>query len=291
MLSRIPISLLRVVCWTMSALCKSDFKKCHTLLPYFKQLLAVPDDNVVSEVLWGLVHITGSASEEELVRVSCEISLSSILGLVASSKPAIKMPAICVLGNLCAGPMEISEEIMTHSCLRILANELRNASSEKVAEDLCWIVSNLSLGVSSHVQRLLDEKIIQLMCDVLSSQAGYKVKIHATYALAGATEESTEKQIWAMVGLGILESLVKVFYVGDLRPGVICSALKGLDNLMTAGQGGEGEVNPIAARFDKIGGFDIATKLMEHPNNKVAARARKLLEKFAYEQSYISEIY
>lgn len=274
----------------MSALCMSDFRKCCALLPYFKQLLAVPDDNVVSEVLWGLVHITGSASEEELVQVSCEVPLSLILACVANPKPVIKMPAISALGNLCAGPMEISEEVMTHSGLMILANELTNVSSEKVAEDLCWIVSNLSLGVSSHVQRLLDEGIIGLMCDALNSQAGCKVKIHAAYALAGATEESTEKQIWAMVGLGILESLVKVFYVGGLRPGVICSVLKGLDNLMTAGQGGEGEVNPIAARFDKVGGFDIATKLAEHPNNKVVARAKRLLDKFAYEQSHISEM-
>jgi len=291
MLNKMPITLLRVTCWAMSALCKSEFKRCRIVLPYFKQLLTISDDDVISETLWGLVHITSKANGEELGQVSEKIPLNLILNFILNPKPTIKTPALKALGNLCAGPAEITENIMVHSCLEVIAYELRTTSNEKVARDLCWIVSNLALGTSSYIQKLLDEGIIKLICDILNSEAGYEVKVHAIYALCEATEESTEKQIWVMVRLGVIECLTRSFSISNLRPGVICTILKGLDNLMTAGQGGEGEVNQIAWRFDNLRGFDIVTKFTEYPNAKVSTRAQKLLDKFAYEQSHLSDIY
>ena len=228
-LNQLPMSLIKVICWATSSLCKGDFEKCQPFLLCFKQLLEIADNDVISDTLWGLTYLTDNANEKDLEIIASKVPITFVIKYIAHPKVSVKSPALRALGNFCSGSSKITDDIMTHSSQGIMLNELKSSSSEKFITDLCWIISNLCLGPSSHIEKLLNEGLLKSMCDIINNEPPYKIKVHAAYALASATEEGTEKQLWKMIDMGVLECLTKIFYIGNPSPELLNTLIKGLD--------------------------------------------------------------
>ncbi len=285
-----PLSLLKVICWNMSVLCKSSqptlFHKLQPCVIAFKCFLEQPYPDIVSDALWAIVYLTNSPTEEIIRYILGKIPLKTILKHV--SDPVLKKPALTALGNLSCGPMECLEELMSLSSLQILAQELAGGNDDLIGE-ICGIVSNLA-QTSSRVQKLMHSGLIKRICEIVlcpasvNSTYAHKTKTAAIYALSDATEEATEKQLWKMFDYGIVDAFWHAINWENASPDVLLAALQGLDNVMTAGQGGEDEVNKIAERFRELHGLEKVSQLeYEVKNEAVVRRAQKIIDMFGSE--------
>ncbi len=284
-MKEIPVSLFRVTCWAMSVLCKdapgTDFTKLQPFLPYFARLLDMLDPDVVSDTLWALAHLTEDLPDAQLLQVARKVPARTILKLVERCTDAmgsIRVPALRALGNLCTGSVDCIEDVMTPSSLQVISQQLATLKEEGSLADVCWIVANLASGTPAHLQKLIVQGIIRQMCQLVLTSTSQRVKMHATYALMKASEQGTEKQLWTMVGQGILEALDSMLCAG--RADILKHVLKGLDNVLTAGQGGEDDLNEIAKKFEELDGFRKVAELQQHPNPAIAERVHKLIDNF-----------
>jgi len=280
----IALSLIKVIAWSISVLCKGNpapnFEEIKCFCVCFKGLLEINDIGIISDTLWGIEYITRSSEDEELKYLLTKVPIKLIIKYTQSDQLSLKKPAIKILANLSCGSSECSEEIITLTTLKILHKEiLDNTSNENILHDLCWIFRNI-INTSNHVQKLINAEILKELCKIAICCDFNKIKQDAIFVLSLASEEATEKQIWTLVDLHIIEAFTQMLNFEKLNADILLAILQGLDNIMAAGQGGEDEPNKIANKFESLQGFEKINEFISYENKAIQNKADKILKDY-----------
>lgn len=168
------ISLLRVLAWTISNLCKTEqiiFRE--ELFSFILEFLKFEDNEIIENSLWGLSNFTNT-SIQNLKKIIDRIPLETVIRYI-NSNHTLQIPAIKVIGNLCSGTDEFVDCVCKTNVLPILCDLLKNNSNEAILLESCWIITNIASGTMNHVQLLLDLSIDKILMNIIETNTSPRV--------------------------------------------------------------------------------------------------------------------
>ena len=144
-------------------------------MPRWGALLYVKDEEVVADTLWGLAHFT-DAAKDTVSLVLNRINVSQVLKYVEDPKDQVSVPALRVIGNLCAGSYGDIEEVLSSGALDALQNVLNaEKTSADVLKDVCWVLSNIATGSVEHIGQLISGGFIRTLTSLVRSSTNANV--------------------------------------------------------------------------------------------------------------------
>lgn len=166
-----------IVCEIVQSLFKYDDIEIITeCLETLVNLSSLEDlDTIQSIVDYGLVHITVSSLRIENL--------------------SVRMPALKVLGNVCAVTHEHTQLVMNLNILDIICDKEFIYSA--LSSDTIWILSNIAAGTKSQVDKLMNHAIFNsLILSVVHYEMKTRVQaINAVKNLLNAEESCKEKLV------------------------------------------------------------------------------------------------
>ncbi len=137
-----------------------------------KKLLATSSDEETRiNALWTLYLL----SEYSGTKVGEKFVIEAATKYCMDPKRDVKVPAIRILGNICAESQEEVEKVIAAGGLKALATELETEDRPGIVMDLCWAMSNISCGPSCNIAKLLQLGVIHKLCDLVLTSGDHKV--------------------------------------------------------------------------------------------------------------------
>jgi len=133
-------------------------------VPYLRDLLLSPNDDVREQAIWALGNIAG---DSPLCRdfVLQHNVLEPIIRSLESTRTAILRNATWAISNLCRGKPQPEWDLIS-SAVPVLC-KLVYSSDEEVLTDACWALSYLSDGPNERIQAVLDTGICRRVVELL----------------------------------------------------------------------------------------------------------------------------
>ena len=129
------------------------------------------DEEVITNIIWVLSIIT-SINEIEIDIISI---IEIVVAYIESENQNIKVFAIRAIGNICTENEEIVNMVIKEGGLNSIARLINAEKQNLILFELCWAISNIALGPSSHIDMLLGMKIINKLIEIILTCNDIKV--------------------------------------------------------------------------------------------------------------------
>jgi len=133
-------------------------------VPYMRDLLLSPNDDVREQAIWALGNIAGDSPACRDFVLQHNV-LEPVIKSVESTKTAILRNATWALSNFCRGKPQPEWE-MVAPAVPVLC-KLVYSSDEEVLTDACWALSYLSDGPNERIQAVLETGICRRIVELL----------------------------------------------------------------------------------------------------------------------------
>lgn len=182
--------------------------------------------------------------------------------------------ALRAVGNVVTGDDAQTQAVLNCSPLPALLALLRHAA-EPLRKEACWTLSNVTAGNAHQIQAVIDADIFPTLIDILR-HAEFKTRKEAAWAITNATSGGTHAQIRYsslpvrtltkenarlamvpslrryLVEQGCIAPLCELLTLTDAK--TVQVALKGIDNILKAGQRHDCRDNPYAVLIEECFG-------------------------------------
>ena len=149
----ISMSLLRILCWTISVLChnytEEYYYKIKPLLFYMKLLIELFDAKVTSDILSSIYYLTETSNPKIYRDIIEFIGIKCISKQLESNTKIV----IMIFGNLCVLSDECANKLIhDESILEIFMKLL---SEHKNEYDIAWMISNMAIGPNKNLSKIV----------------------------------------------------------------------------------------------------------------------------------------
>jgi hypothetical protein len=96
---------------------------------------------------------------------------------IESNNIDLKIPAIRIIGCICAGDTEIVNKVIEVGALTSLATSLQLEKECSILIELCWAISNIALGPPEHIDKLIEMKVIHRLTEIISLYTDFRVTL------------------------------------------------------------------------------------------------------------------
>lgn len=110
---------------------------------------------------------------------------------------------------------------------------LLSHNKEAIKKETCWTISNITAGTKAQIQLVIDQGLIPLLIEVLTT-CDFKTRKEAAWAISNATSGGSDMQINTIVAAGAIPPLCDILRVPDTK--VIEVALDALENILRVGK-------------------------------------------------------
>eukprot|EP00826_Nyctotherus_ovalis_P032420 TRINITY_DN26124_c0_g1_i1.p2 TRINITY_DN26124_c0_g1~~TRINITY_DN26124_c0_g1_i1.p2 ORF type:complete len:147 (+),score=15.28 TRINITY_DN26124_c0_g1_i1:166-606(+) len=131
------------------------------------------DEEVISSSLWILSVI----AEDDEKLLNDKATIETAVSYIESAKTDLKIPAIRIIGSICTGDDDSVNKVITAGALSSLATCLKLEKECSILIELCWAISNISLGPAENVEQLLDLKVIHRLIEIIHSYTDFRVNL------------------------------------------------------------------------------------------------------------------
>lgn len=189
------------------------------------------------------------------------------------SKSTVVSAALRAVGNVVTGDDAQTQAVLNCAPLPALLALLRHAA-EPLRKEACWTLSNITAGNAHQIQAVIDADIFPTLVDILR-HAEFKTRKEAAWAITNATSGGTHEQIRSssagrgrcrsggelatsislrryLVEQGCIAPLCELLTLTDAK--TVQVALKGIDNILKAGQRHDCRDNPYAVLIEECFG-------------------------------------
>eukprot|EP01132_Coremiostelium_polycephalum_P008442 gene8442-10369_t len=198
--------LLKNSSWTLSNLFRGKprplYKYTEKIFPTVMNYLGNKDDDILSDILWTLSHISDT-SDEELNLLLGVGFFELVMGILKNQGHNKKLltPSLRVVCNFLTGDDANTQTVLNHGILDILGNLLSTEKLEKqICKEVCWALSNITSGTQLQIQQVVDSghllKIVELLNDRHTPAA---IKSECIWVLSNAITGGSNEHIEYLV--------------------------------------------------------------------------------------------
>jgi importin subunit alpha-1 len=183
-----------------------------------------------------------------------------------------------ILGNFSANDDSFTAEIVEKNILTVLKKCLQNENENRIAREICWILSNIAAGLEEHADLFFrTEGLIETLFNVLK-EGDTLVRKEALWCVANLTNNKIHENISILVNNGMIEIFSEWMTYKDMRiPALIMEAF---DNIMMCFVKDDNSRRSIYLLCEK---FEIINKLeflsYQH-NHLLRYKSENLLNKY-----------
>ena len=151
-----------------------NFAKVRALLAPLTACLETQDSQILSDALWAISGIM--QDKVSRTEVSRQTNVKKILELVSYPSPDISMPAMRIIGLMCAGDHQSTSLVIVNEGTKIICATLKNVDLNKaISKEAYWALSNIVLDTNSEILILVKFGIIKEIGSILESSSIYSV--------------------------------------------------------------------------------------------------------------------
>ena len=129
----------------------------------------------IADVLWTFSYLTDGTGKTSKVAANY-VDTSRVITFISSEDLTLKVPAIRVIGNVCAISKEQSCVLLDHGALVELNKQLVTAGNEAVKREVCWAISNIAAGPSKFVEFMIKLGVVEKLAEIVKTSIDYPVK-------------------------------------------------------------------------------------------------------------------
>lgn len=150
-----------------------------------------------------------------------------------------------------------------------------------VRKETGWVISNALANEKEHIKMALDSGLIKLLVSSMAIE-DLDIQVEILHALSNATSTADLEQI----GIFVFRYHFLELFIEKLEfenPDILIMALKGILNILTAGDLLKTETNPVnqfVARVEDVSGTKALEALQHHESTEVYNLVYGLIEKF-----------
>jgi len=275
---------LSTIVWFLSNLLKGKPQPSSTvrnkIVGYLPDIFKSTDENVLSDACWCTCYITdGDNSGIEFV-IKANI-VGKILDLIHSSNITIQTPAVRVIGNIASGEDTHAQTLINLGVIdKILP--LLTTAGKNIKKESLWALSNLIAGTSEQIELVLLHPIFKEILK-LGQHVDIDIKKEAVWCITNASYVKNVKSILKLVNLGVMDVLVECLDCSDAR--IIIITLDAVNNILSAGNNilindDSLTYNPLATKFDEIGGLAKIENLQNHASQSIYAKVVAIMDAY-----------
>lgn len=112
--------------------------------------------SVLADIIWALVQLTNKHSIKPIINSG---AVPRLVELLKCNQIVIINPVLRILGNISHGEDQDTQVVLDAGVLDYLQG-LMNHNHKIIRMETCWILSNVSAGTSTQIQRILEHKYI-----------------------------------------------------------------------------------------------------------------------------------
>lgn len=277
----VTLDLLRIICWTISSMCKGmpepPLSRTQLFIGPLARVLQLQDSQPVADALWALSYITNTG-EEAIELVVKQADIGTVVARAKSEDLSVKAAAFRVIGNICSGRQEFVDAIIKNGGLDAILHTMSAAENPQFVKEACWTLSNIVAGPPEHIEKVIKSGCFRMVAAILVAHKHDRIVCReAAWAIANASCNASYEQMLEMLHEDALEALCQAISIPD--PEVQLIVMNALDRLMFQGAEQTGD-NKIAEKIEELGGRDALHSLRMNANPDVCEKAEKILNEY-----------
>jgi len=284
-----PVSLTRVVTWTISNLCRGkprpDFQKVSPAIKVLAALLQTSrDEDVLVDTCWAFSYLSGDTQKDKISALIRGGIVKPLVTLLRHHSDRVSHPALQCLARMLCGDMYQMQVVMNNGMLEAVRDLLIN-SKKAIRKEACWAISNITGGNKEQIQAVFNAQLVPPLKKILAEDH-FDVKKEATWALCNAATGGNHEQIKYLASQGMIQPICRMLDVQQPRLQVTC--LKAIAAFLRVGENLKAKLpewqgrNKFAEHIEEVGGLDKieGIQTIEHVEQSVYRRAVKLIETY-----------
>ncbi len=155
-------------------------------LPLLCRYLQLLDDETTADALRALASLT-VATESTVSDILAGLDAGLIIKhILHPTSQTIKMYALRIVGNMCAGAARLTDEaVLKHDALGAIKTflEAPEKATAALQREACWIVSNIAAGTFCQSQAVIEKGVVEVLMKTIEGSADHYVKHHWIHKL------------------------------------------------------------------------------------------------------------
>jgi hypothetical protein len=283
-IEEISDSNLGTIVWFLSNLLKGKPQPSSSvrdkIVGYLPDIFKSKDENVLSDACWCTSYITDGDNLGIESVINANI-VGKILDLIHNSNITIQAPAVRVIGNIASGEDTHAQTLINLGVIdKILT--LLTTSGKNIRKESLWALSNLIAGTSEQIELILFHPIFKEILK-LGHHVDLDIKKEVVWCITNASYVKNVKSILKLVDLGVMDVLVECLDCTDSR--ILIITLDAVNNILSAGNkilmnDDSLTYNPLATKFDEIGGLAKIENLQNHVSQSIYAKVVAIMDAY-----------
>jgi len=280
-LSEPCLEVERVLAWAYSNTARgSDYIPSEEILKIIegvRKLFGSSDEEVLSECIWSLVHI--SKKENEKIQLVLNSGLySNALRCLNVQSNSLVSPSVRLLGNICSGTHQQTQAMLSEGILdKLLA--LTSHEIPQLRKEVFWTISNIAAGTVDQCLFLLGHKIFEHIVEGLKD-TDQEARKEVSYILSNLGKVLKNRQELLRT-VNILQSLN--FITQEPDPEIITNILDFCVQLLETSKflsETQGIGTEVMNKFEEAGVITAIESLQSNLNPEVYNASIAVIEKY-----------
>lgn len=211
---------------------------------------------------------------------------------MSSNQIVIINPCLRIIGNITHGDDQDTDMVIEAGVLDHLT-QLLTHHHKIIRMETCWIISNITAGTSSQLDKVIRNDQILSKLIHICTQDHIDVKREAVWAICNSTKKASPDQINHLLENGLLELMI--FFLDtnkteDTPSKILNVILEAIIEILQTGKeyftDNKGNNRITEILLDK-GIVEHIEKLQQHPNESIYTKTYKILSEFFEEEEIL----
>ncbi|KAJ6235382.1 importin subunit alpha-4 [Anaeramoeba flamelloides] len=277
------LDLVKISSWTLSILVRGkpapSLKKISKTLPIFSALLSHTNEQILSDVSWGLAFVA-KVNQENINAIINNDCVPKLIKLLHHESREVQLPAIRTIGDMITGDEKSTQYILDCGLLKNF-DLLLDHKTLKIIKFSCWALSNICAGNYEQIESVIEHNLIPALLKLMEHDL-IPIKKEAFWAVSNAIYLGSDKQVMYLYEKGVIVKLLPFLKVKHNK--IVASCLESYLKILEVGNQkaiDEGtEENFYALEMEENGIRKQIEDCTENPNKKIFKISNTILERF-----------